>query len=421
MSSPCIFNYENSTIKIVSAACGAGKSYALRKEIKKNQQQHNHLIVLPSLALVNQFYSDLKFDGLSLVEKITSDTNPKKVKSTIVKYLSDCLDSSHVLIITWVAFDDLPFFKRKGNWRIFIDELPQVDSIFSVDISKNKQFITDFVELGKTINSNIATVAIKPNCYSKLKKANESTDDGYKNFKPLYRAFLSDNRDVFVDITQWNAVINKQKAGTKSGSLTFLAMLNPKQFSKTTLLAANIEHSLIYLWFLRFHKVKFVESKSITDALRFTEHSEETGNRVKLYYFLEDRKYSKYCRDSTLEVGKKVGNKMDELAVSFFRESDFLYVTNNDYSSTLLDRTKQAKKIPVKSHGLNTYQDYTNIYFNLALNNTPQHTILLGCLGFTEDEIKTANTYETVYQCVMRTSLRDNQSNSTVNIIVPDK
>ena len=31
-----------------------------------------------------------------------------------------------VLLITWNAFIDLPYFNRRDNWKIVVDELPQV-------------------------------------------------------------------------------------------------------------------------------------------------------------------------------------------------------------------------------------------------------------------------------------------------------
>ena len=421
MPSPYIYNFRTITIKTVSAACGSGKSYALRQQIKKDQQKCNHLVVLPSLVLVEQFCADLINDGVTGVKKITSETNRGKVKSAIRDYLSKCLDAGHVLVITVQAFDDLLYFKRRDNWKTFIDELPQVDSFFSVDISKNKQFITDFIELGQKVNSEIAFVRIKADALNTLKRVTKSTDDGYKSFLPFYRALLSENRDVYVDIGEWNTALKKTKADSKSGALTFLAMFNPKQFKNTTILAANIEQSLLYKWFSRFHQVKFEEDKRISDSLRFIEHDEKTGKRVELYYFLDDRKYSKYRRDTKLEGEKNVGTIMDELAVNFIGDSEFLYVTNNDYDDKFLAGNKYSTKLPVKSHGLNMYQNHTAIYFNVALNHSPQHSKLLENLGITNDDIRIANTYDNIYQCLMRTSLRDNKKDSNVRVIVPDK
>lgn len=408
-------------IKTVSAICGAGKSYALCNYINAQEDKNNHLIVLPSLVLINQVNTDLIKSDFGIVDKITSKTAKDTVKSDINKFFNSCLDSGHALTISWQGYDDLPYFQNKSNWEVYIDELPQVDKIHTVDISKNPQLLTDFIELKHNINSDIASVSIKEGCTHKLQQAHDSTDDGYKEFKPLYRALLSVNRDVFVLIDDWNIVINRYKTEHKTGELTFLAMLNPKQFRDATLLAANIEQSLLYRWFSGFHQVNFTPHELLTRKLRYTHHNQDTGNRTEIYYCLDDRKYSKYCRDMVMDNGLTIGQELDDIAIKFFDDEDFLYVTNNDYTPSIIDSSNRAHKLPVKSHGLNAYQDFNAIYFNLAVNLTPKHLALFKALGITDDEIRIANTYETIYQCIMRTSLRNPDSNSVVRIIVPDE
>ena len=50
----------NLIIKIVSAVCSSGKTYALIYHTKESQNLSNNLFVLPSIDLVNQIYDDLK-------------------------------------------------------------------------------------------------------------------------------------------------------------------------------------------------------------------------------------------------------------------------------------------------------------------------------------------------------------------------
>jgi type III restriction/modification enzyme restriction subunit len=411
----------HATINIVSAPCGAGKSYALCQYIKQFQQNKNHLIVLPSRILIDQFYTDLKSAGLTMVDKISSDNSKKgQVKSDITDYFCTCMEFGHVLIITWEAYNDLPYFQNKNNWDIFIDELPQTDSFYTVNISKNKQFVTDFIELKRIINSEIAEVSIKENCKNKLQQAHDSSDDGYQAFKPLYRALLSENKDVFVGIDEWNAVTSNSKKSDWSGVVNFVGMLNPKQLENTTLLSANIEKSILYKWFSQFHKVKFRPSHNLNNKLLYEKHSALTGKRCELHYLLEDKPYSKYCRDLALDDDNTVGQKMDEIAVTLFGNADFLYVVNNDYSANSLSRHKHSTQLPVKPHGLNDYQHHTMIYFNLALNHPSNQMALLNKLGITREDVLIANTFETIYQCVMRTAIRNIDSIETIKIVVPD-
>jgi len=409
--------YTNQNIGLVSACCGSRKTHTLKQHIQENKNHYNHLVVLPSLKLVKQVCDDLKMMGLSITS-ITSENTPEgKVKSSIVKFFKGCEDFGQVLIITWAAFDDLPYFQNKNNWKTFIDEIPQVNSFHTLDVSKNPQLITDFIELNYSVNSNVAQVVIKEGCMNKLKSVSQSNDDGYAAFKPLYRSLLSENRDVFIDIKEWNDVIENRKSGVKSGELTFVAMLNPKQFINTVIMGANAEDSLLFDWFKKFHGVKFTDYLPITNKLKHLAHDSQTGNRVKIQYFFDDRNFSKYTRNKTMSDNSTVGQEMDVLAAKIFENDDFLYVVNNDYTP---DFSGNGTQLPVKSHGMNNHQHYNNIYFNLALNYAPVQASLMSNLGFTSDELLIANTFETIYQNVMRTSLRAGTSNEPVTIVVPD-
>jgi phage terminase large subunit len=45
-------------IQIVSAVCGSGKSYTLTKQIIEKKMDRNHLIVLQTLKLIEQYYEN---------------------------------------------------------------------------------------------------------------------------------------------------------------------------------------------------------------------------------------------------------------------------------------------------------------------------------------------------------------------------
>ena len=97
---------------------------------------------------------------------------------------------------------------------------------------------------------------------------------------------------------------------------------------------------------------------------------------------------------------------MDKAAVSCFGNEEFLYVTNNDRRSPILERASKGRRISVCSHGLNCYDRYHNIYFSAALNRQPQHFKMLEYLGFDAGHVHSATAHEVAYQGAMRTSLR---------------
>jgi hypothetical protein len=113
---------------------------------------------------------------------------------------------------------------------------------------------------------------------------------------------------------------------------------------------------------------------------------------------------------------------MDKAAVSCFGNEEFLYVTNNDRKSPILEAAPNGRRISVCSHGLNCYDRYHNIYFSAALNRQPQHFKLLENLGFDAGHVHSATAHEVAYQAAMRTSLRRTGSTDPVKIFsVGDK
>jgi len=86
--------------------------------IKEHELERNHLVILLTQILADQFLEDLRNAGVCLVDSITTETNKGRVKAEISKYFTGTMDTGHVLVVLWPRFDDLPYFENKGNWDI---------------------------------------------------------------------------------------------------------------------------------------------------------------------------------------------------------------------------------------------------------------------------------------------------------------
>jgi hypothetical protein len=142
---------------------------------------------------------------------------------------------------------------------------------------------------------------------------------------------------------------------------------------------------------------------------------------IKIYYFLDGRFFSKFKANQKGADGSAIIDAMDREAAALFAGEPFLYVTNKDRKSQVLEQAPGAKKMEVLSHGLNCYDGYHNIYFSAALNREPRHLAILRDLGFDLGFVHEATTHEVIYQAVMRTSLRDPNATNPVIIVVPDR
>ena len=412
----CVSNVDP-IVHYVSALCGRGKTYAACNFMRDNQFRANHLYVAPSRRLVAETEKTLKTFGLDPVV-ITSDSHAGHVKASIIEFMKHVEDAGEILLITWNAYVDLPYLNRRENWRVIIDEVPQVDRFYPWMLPRNLSFLTEQIDLDEaSVSDKVARVIVKER--SVLEELFEAQrDDVQEVFREFFRDLLSHNKDMFVDLDSWNWLV-EQGGFSDDESLNrlfFISMLRPEAFSDAILLGANVTDSLVYHWLTRFHGYRFVEHGAIASQLRaFPKNS---GSRLKISYFIPRLHASKTLYKKMATTGDNLLDEMDRMAMESFGSEPFLYVANNDRKSVLDDRPT-VTKIPVVSHGLNRYESFSNIYFSAALNCEPRHFTMLKSLGFDPDHVHAATAHEVLYQCVMRTSLRDPQATTPVWAIVP--
>src|SRR5205823_1287827 len=117
--------------------------------------------------------------------------------------------------------------------------------------------------------------------------------------------------------------------------------------------------------------------------------------------------------------GKRIFDQIEDQVIEELAGRDFLFALNNDRKDDKRLVAAGGTRIKPISHGLNEYQDYTNVFYGAALNYEPKHIGMLLDLGFSRDRIQ-HHSKEAAYQCVMRTALRKLDSNVAVRAIVPD-
>lgn len=403
------------SIFYLSAPCGAGKTLAVIDHIRLNCSQKNFLYIAPSIALLEEFQSALGALGIPSTI-ITSKSHASHVLGAVMRHLDAPIDYGDVLGITWNAYISLPFRHQHKHREFFIDEIPQVDRFYSWMLPRNAQFLLNTIEFVLD-PTHPALARVVASDVGKLRyKLDQDRDDVDELFRPFYLDLLSPHRDVFVNVDAWTQVI-RNNSRTGDHELYFLSMLKPSAFQDAILMGANVEESLLYHWFDRYHHCGFVPNEDLARHLRPT--SNEFGSRLRLSYFLTKNRASKFLYNQAHENGTLV-DQMDSLACETFGDAPFLCVKNNNRVS-ILDEQPNATIIPVVSHGLNAYSDFSNIYFSAALNRSPRHYGLLNALGLESDCIHRATACEMAYQCIMRTSLRDPNSCDEVHAIVPDQ
>jgi len=412
------FPLHHKIVRFVSAPCSTGKTRSACKYIAANWDIFNHLYVAPSLKLLNETSEQLQKAGVEATV-ISSDTHPKRVKRAIIEHLKSAPDYGAVLLITWSAYVDLPYFNRRSFWEIIIDEVPQVDRFYRLMLPHNSEFITDRLEIFPTNYPGLSLV--KANNIGKLKRLLDAPrDDVHEVFRELFRDVLSPNKCVYVDVESWNRVaedgdISKQD---DENTIFFLSILKPDPLRDAVLLGANVADSMLYHWFAGLG-VRFIEEKGIVSGLR--QVPADLGERLRISYFVPGKHFSKSLSRTEANGGGILSDKMDELALKEFGEEPFIYIANNGRKSEIVDNAPNMIRAPVVSNGLNTLQHINNIYFSAALNREPKHFRMLSDLGLSSELVHQATSHETCHQGVMRTSLRNPESTEEVHSIVPDE
>lgn len=404
------------SIQFVSAPCSSGKTRAAIQYARNNLFERNFVFVAPTYELIDQVKREFEALGITPIV-ITHRTLPGQVKWSLLDAILNLPSSGTVLICTWSAYGDLPYMPKGKSLSIFIDEIPQIDNFYSLRLPKNLSRLTELIDvLWSTECRGIARVIPKdPAELSKLLRGiRDDCEDVLFDFQ---YDLISPNRDMFVDVESWRRIaidkqITKDNAANK---IFFLSMLNANPFNNATVLGANFEDTMLKLWLERHHRLSLTPHAEIKSQLR---QPPSVGSKLKIRYFGEgDRIASKYLFNLDAADGKVI-DLIDREAVRIMEDRPFLWVANNDRKSSVLSECRLGYRIPVKSHGMNSYQDYDAIYFSAALNREPAHYSMLERLGFSRDFVNHATASETVYQAVMRTSLRDVSSDREVLAIV---
>ncbi len=404
-------------VRFVSAPCSTGKTRAACKYIATHHTKTNCLYVAPSLKLLNETACQIENIGIKATV-ISSETHPKRVKSAVIELLNSSLDCGHVLLITWNCYVDLPYFNRKADWEIIIDEVPQLDRFYRLMLPHNYEFLTDQLKVFPTKYPEVLVVSARKPGHLKT-VLDGPRDDVHEVFRPLYRDVLSGNKDVYVDARSWYQVAEVHEVSERheDNTVYFLSMLKPDPLVGAILLGANLKDSMLYLWF-RQQGIEFAEEKSIAAGLRSL--PSDLGKRIRISYFIPGRNMSKALSRTEAIGGGNLIDRMDELAAKEFGGEPAIYIANNDRDSKILENAPKMIQVPVVSNGLNSLQDYQNIYFSASLNREPKHFAMLKSLGFSSEVVHQATAHETCYQAVMRTSLRNPECTAEVHAIVPD-
>ena len=195
-----------------SAPCGSGKTEKICDMVQDDHDFTNFMIVLPTIDLVEEVTKKLSKRGLP-VTVTTGKTvaSHETVAAAIVKKLKNAPEQGLILVITWNAYSTISFFPARDNWQIIVDEIPPVDTFFSLPLDLAKETILGACVIHDAKYKGIYRLA--PTNSNRLRKnpAHHIIDDKLKKaVMDLSRAIASQNRVVFIAKDDWDRLSQPQ-------------------------------------------------------------------------------------------------------------------------------------------------------------------------------------------------------------------
>lgn len=417
--------------QFVNSLAGAGKTYAAcRWAVEMAERGHKIVIAQPSRVLIAQTLDDLKSIANDIpVTAIYSedDSVPFKresVRGKIMEYLKSSPDHGQILLITQAALMTLPYFHRPDQWTLIVDEIPQVDAVWSYKIADTHNLITDHLQINDDLLSGATPThyLVEPTSAGRRTlaeyRANEKGDQIIELFGGLADAVLSDHWKVSVLKEAWHRYMDFSK---DTMVLNFFGLLEPSVFAAfrdVIIMGAMFDQSLLYQYWTA-KGVEFKAHHQITQNARFHHHD---GSNLTIRYIL-DEQWSKNARNKEIDIGGHKANSLSaivEVVKDVYKDDPFVWVANRDVTDDHLFGFRNPR-LPNVSHGLNSYQEYDHVIFLSALNRMPQHGEFLKSRGLDPDLVRNATQHQSAYQAVMRGSLRQPGNANPKSVLVVDR
>ena len=349
----------------------------------------------------------------------------------MVDFVKDNANSARgcILMGTHKALLEIPFWANQGAWECIMDETPAVEGEVQINIAtkESKAFI-DIFEAVECNQPKWLRLHCKRGRTAELARWvknswQDSTgeviggDTGLAGFRSLFQTYSAPFTEVYVSRRAWTRLQLKGVAQLDFHWFKSSDVL--KGWKSVTVMGANFENSLISkLW----TDIDFRPSTTIMPNRQH--YDERTGRRLTIHYFTDAWSKTQFKKIVGCDrLSTEAAHLLHPLVREVFGEAPFGWVGNlcmGDDAFTPISKT--AIRIPNSPYGLNQFGHLQNIVFFSALHNTPSHFAFLADLfGLHPLEITTARSYEIAHQAIMRSDLRNPDSDLPINVIVPNR
>jgi hypothetical protein len=404
----------------VDGPCGGAKTYAAARYAHRLARLGKKvLFVQPSIFLISQTLADLASLTPEVRVRAIHGETSDRVIADIVEHLKHTAMDGEILFITHAALMLLPYFHRRQDWHVIMDEVPQADWCVEFNVPDTHRLITDCFSVDAEAQSlaDNRYVRAVPKDHFRLEQMarNRNCDQVWDIFQQFANVLISPHWSAYVLDDQYTNLISG--VGKRRKLLAFAHLLPSllDGFATATVMGACFRQSVMYqLWSAA--GVEFRPHGPITYGLRYATHS--NGHLLTIRY-VSDQDWSKNYRDTTLTDGVTVQDRVVQRVAETFADVEFAWMGNRDVPDDIFKG--RGQRLPNLPFGLNCYQHLHHAVILSALNPPPAHFSFLDALGFDSREVKRAGYWQAVYQAVMRISPRNPDDMNPKTVIVMDR
>lgn len=411
------------TIQYFDALAGAGKTRSLVSYAKQLAHFGEQvLFVQPSKLLIdNTIANEVRQVHESYdVKAIHSGTTQEVVKAIVQHTRENTGSRGRILFITHEAFMHLPYIENKSDWHLLFDEVPAVDVFEAINVPESHKIMTDLIEL-HSHDAAYGRLVARDHQLAQL-AANKRGDDVWRLFGDLANRIASPHWSVYALQNNYRNLLHDDDFCKQLITYSLLEPSMFQGFKQTIIASALFKSSCLYqLWTAEGVKLKPVDA-ALTSSLRYKAH--ENGTKIAIKYVM-DANWSKSLRDKPIrEEGDEslhcLRDQLPSMILPAIRDQAFAWMGNKDIPDDYF-QYDNAVRLPNSPHGLNSFQHLHNVVILSALNPPPAHFHFMQSRGVDAEALRTAHYRSTVYQAVMRISVRNPTDVNGKTVIVMDR
>lgn len=404
----------------LSAPVGAGKTYAISALCAGDYLNRCVIYAAPTIVLLEQTFETMTEHGLNptmihsgqvIFGTKTSQTE-RLVKEILTSPAGTKIICSHTALFALLS-DSATQQSLFSRWTLVIDE--ETEIVTRHDFKAiNAEHFREFLA---PIESDNHVLSVKHGHKGRMQDLMRGITNDDTLETPKFKTIMSKILSPIYKVHGW----------MYERSMAVVSVLDPHSltvFKEVVLIAAHFEETLTSLVWKNYFKLSLDQFQ-----LPMYHDSHAEGYRMTIRYMLPKGTPASKTRLAKHKVAEQIASHIN----AEWSGKPFIYncnatlpdhkegKSNPNPIAAILSTSTKGESVPVKSHGLNTYQHHTRVAclgVTQPGNDVIKHVSELA--GTSYDEVRSIYRLATVYQTLGRCAIRVKGNTDPIEVIVLD-